>query len=357
VRILDRYIFKQLAPSFAWGVGAFTVLMLGTQTLYDLAKLAAQGAPFGAIMRLFLLGLPSIIVLTFPMAMLLAALLGFTRLSSENEISALYASGISLYRVLVPVVAMAILAAVLTFAFNEKVVPVTSASAYEIRSEISKSAAPKRAVIMPEYEANELTRLVVAQHFNRRRQTMELVTFFVFKHGKLVGYVEAQEAQYDGAGKWIFRKGTTVVPGERGYLTAGFEQQTFALHRTPAQVAQLQAKPENLSFRQLQQLIATQERLGVDTLELQVRLHDKIALPFACLVFALIGAPLGLRPHRGGSALGLGLSILIIFAFYVFGHYMHILGASGSVSPAVASWLPNIVGLLAGIGLSIKAPK
>ncbi|MGQ9524557.1 MAG: LptF/LptG family permease [Armatimonadota bacterium] len=357
MRLLDRYIGKELVFPFLWGVGAFTVLLMGTQALYDLVKMAAQGVPLWVVARLFLLGLPGIIVLTFPMAMLLATLLSFSRLSSENEMAAFYASGISFFRILLPIVYMAVGVAALTLTFNEKVVPWTSSAAAALRSEAVGATRPRRAIIMPQYEAGELTRLVVAQRYNQRRRVMEQVLFLSFRGGRMVGYVEAREARYDRSGRWIFLDGVTVVPGSRGHLTASFDRQVFAIGRAPGQVAQLQAKPENLTFRQLQQLIAAQERLGVDTLELQVQLHDKLALPFACLVFALIGAPLGLQRQRGSSAIGLGLSILVIFGFYVVSHYMHILGANGSVSPAVAAWLPNILGMSAGVVLSIRAPK
>lgn len=357
MRLLDRYIAKELVLPFLWGVGAFTVLMMGTQALYELVKLAAQGAPLTVVARLFVLGLPGIVVLTFPMAMLLATLLSFSRLSSENEMAAFYASGISFYRILAPVVWMSVGAAVLTLVFNEKVVPWTSSAAAALKSELAGASRPRRAIIMPQYEGADLARLVVAQRYSHRRRVMERVSFLTFRNGRMVGYVEAREARYDGSGRWIFVDGVTVVPGSRGHLTARFDRQVFAIGHTPGQVAQLQSRPENLTFRQLQQLIAAQERLGVETLELQVQLHDKLALPFACLVFALIGAPLGLQRQRGSSAIGLGLSILVIFGFYVISHYMHILGANGTVSPAVASWLPNTLGACAGIALSVRAPK
>jgi lipopolysaccharide export system permease protein len=122
-------------------------------------------------------------------------------------------------------------------------------------------------------------------------------------------------------------------------------------------VAANASRPDALTFQELRRYIAAQESMGLDTSELQVQLQDKLALPFACFVFALIGAPLGIRPQRGSSALGLGVSIIIIFGFYVVGHYMHILGAGGSVSPVVASWLPNVLGLVAGCVLAVRAPK
>jgi len=357
VKLADRYLGRELILPFLWGVGAFTVLLMGTQALYELAKLAVQGASLVAIVKLFFLGLPSIMVLTFPMAMLLATLLGFQRLSNDNEVVALFAAGISFYRVLAPVLVVAALVAVVTFGFNEKVVPWTTNAEEALRSQLIGTARPRRPIVLPEYTSEGLARLLVARGYDRNRRAMEDVHFFDFSKERLAGYVEAREAQYDGEGKWVFIDGTTIRPEAGGSVSIHFDRQVITLNRSPDQVAANASRPDALTFQELRRYIAAQESMGLDTSELQVQLQDKLALPFACFVFALIGAPLGIRPQRGSSALGLGVSIIIIFGFYVVGHYMHILGAGGSVSPVVASWLPNVLGLVAGCVLAVRAPK
>jgi lipopolysaccharide export system permease protein len=96
---------------------------------------------------------------------------------------------------------------------------------------------------------------------------------------------------------------------------------------------------------------------GADVAEYQVRLYQKIAMPLTTLVFALIGAPLGLRPHRSSSATGLGLSIVIIFAYWVFMHYMTILGRNGAISPVAASFVPTVACGVLGVLLIVRAAK
>jgi lipopolysaccharide export system permease protein len=96
---------------------------------------------------------------------------------------------------------------------------------------------------------------------------------------------------------------------------------------------------------------------GSDVTEYRVRLYQKIALPMASLIFALIGTPLGLRPHRSSSAMGLGLAIVIIFGYWVLMHYMTILGDNGAVTPAAAAFIPTFLGCAAGIALIARAAK
>jgi lipopolysaccharide export system permease protein len=89
---------------------------------------------------------------------------------------------------------------------------------------------------------------------------------------------------------------------------------------------------------------------------LEVGLYNKLAIPFASLVFALIGAPMGLRRPRSGNAMGLGLSIVLIFAYYIVWNGAGVMGQGGAITPLVASWLANAIGLLSGLALLWRAP-
>jgi lipopolysaccharide export system permease protein len=118
-----------------------------------------------------------------------------------------------------------------------------------------------------------------------------------------------------------------------------------------------QEKPDEMSYPQLKKYIRFLSRQGQDVRELRVRLYQKLALPFASLVFALVGTPLGMRPQRSSSAMGLGLAIVIIFGYWVLTHYMTILGNNGAMSPAAASFFPTLLGAAGGIALIIRAKK
>ncbi|MBP1764330.1 MAG: permease YjgP/YjgQ family protein, partial [Firmicutes bacterium] len=87
----------------------------------------------------------------------------------------------------------------------------------------------------------------------------------------------------------------------------------------------------------------------------EVELHQRVAIPIASLVFALIGTPLGLSPHRSSSSTGLGFSIVIIFVYYIIMAVFTALGQGAAINPVVAAWMPNIIGLLAGFYLVKRA--
>ena len=124
MRILDRYILKEILGPFIFGVAAFSSIFIGTSTLFKIAQYMTKfGAPFSVAVKLFFYSLPGIIALTFPMSMLLASLLSMGRLSGSSEIIAMKSSGVSFYRLTAPVFLVAFLVSVFTVVFNEKFVP------------------------------------------------------------------------------------------------------------------------------------------------------------------------------------------------------------------------------------------
>src|SRR5207244_10610733 len=133
--------------------------------------------------------------------------------------------------------------------------------------------------------------------------------------------------------------------------TLSFETQSLALKKTPRQIVAEGKDAEEMSYQELRTYIVKLRDQGASmkTLrQLEVDLNNKLSIPFTSMVFALIGTPLGLRRLRGGAAVGLGVSILIIFCYYVLWHGMTVLGEHGQLPPWLASWLAEGVGLGGG---------
>ena len=127
MRLLDKYILKAFVGPFLFGVFAFTSIFIGTGTLFRIAQYITEyGAPLLLVMQAFVLALPSIVILTFPMSVLLASLMTFSRLSSTSEIVVMRAGGLSFLRLAMPVYIIALIISIGAVAFNEFVVPRTN---------------------------------------------------------------------------------------------------------------------------------------------------------------------------------------------------------------------------------------
>jgi lipopolysaccharide export system permease protein len=296
------------------------------------------------------------------MAMLLAALLGFGRLSGDSEVIALFASGVSLYRVAVPVVFLSIAVTVLGFVLNENVVPKTFSEHERLRRELMKERlSSQKPFFVPDAKDGVTKSIVWVQGgFDASKRMMRDVTMIRYWQNKPVAVICAKEAVWKEGNAWSFREGYTQNLGAEYTMAMPFEKldtKEIRFDKTPQQLALYRKKSEEFSFSELRSFIGMRQHDGDDVTELRVQLYQKIALPLASLVFALIGTPLGLRPHRSSSAMGLGLSIVIIFGYWVLMHYMTILGNNGAVTPAAAAFIPTMVGVAAGAALIARAAK
>jgi lipopolysaccharide export system permease protein len=373
MKLLDRHILRELIGPFLFGVAAFTSIMFASNELFRITELLAEyHAPIGKAAELMLLHMPSIVVVTLPMSMLLAALLGFGRLSGDSEVVALFAGGISLYRIAVPVILVAVLVTGAGFVLSEVIAPSANARhaavLMELKNEPISSNKPFFVIDAKDGITNNV--FYVQGGFNLSTSTLRKVALIQYKSDKNDNkpdiFVYGEEARLSGgkdsdANEWVFSHGysKTLASDSQagGTAISMFETLRVKISKTPEQIASYQRKPEEMTFSQLRQHISMLQTEGQDVNEYRVRLYQKIALPLSTLVFALIGAPLGLRPHRSSSSMGLGLSIVIIFAYWVLMHYMTILGENGRLSPVAANFIPTLAGAATGVALIVRASK
>jgi lipopolysaccharide export system permease protein len=362
MRILDKYIIKELMGPFFFGIASFTSIFIGTSTLIKIAQyMTKYGASLGTGIQLFIYSLPAIVVLTFPMAMLLASLLSFGRLSGSSEITAMRSGGLSFYRLATPVFIVAFGVSIFSVMFNELVVPQSNAAYnyivdYEIRN--NNTLKTQEHIIIKDVKDGVLERLTYARTFDQATSTLEGVAIEEFNNGTLVRVENAPKAIFKD-NRWVMYNGIIhdLTPEGKLDRTLQFEQQIMPVDKTPVAISREQKKPEEMTIKELKQQIRTLQREYVKTSAYEVELHQRLSIPMACFIFALIGTPLGLQPHRASSSIGLGISIIIIFIYYSITAITTALGSGGAIPAVVAAWLPNIIGIIAGFFLVRKASK
>lgn len=354
MRILDRYIAREMLGPLLFGLGAFTSLFLSGDLL-NLARLAVElGAPLGPLGRVLLLKLPQIFVWTLPMAVLLGSLLALSRLSASSEIVAIRAAGVSFYRVAAPGIAIGLLVSAVSFLLNEAIVPKANFVAQRVMvEEIQGGQLPRvtKNVILRQYQGDILEWFLYARQFDGRAETMADVTMLRLASGRPIETTYAERVVWDGS-TWYMENGVSFMHGSAEQAVVvryGQARQPVPIGQRPEQIAQVQKNPEQMSAAELRQHIAILASQGQDVRALAVQWHQKFALPLASFVFALVGAPLGIQPHRSASSIGFGLSIIVIFAYYVVMSLGTALGQGGYLPPAVAAWSQDV--LLGGAGL------
>ncbi|HEY3377972.1 MAG TPA: LptF/LptG family permease [Armatimonadota bacterium] len=373
MKILDRYISVSVAAAFCSGVAMFMVLLCAMSLLKQLIELIAEkGVPFGMALTIFAYKIPGMLVYAFPMAVLLGILLTFSRMSSESEMVAIRAAGISFVRVIIPTLFIAALVSGMTFWISNVFAPYASKKSMEL----TKAALHEMKIPDPlsyvRLQDGKIGYAITAAQLDVDAGTMQDVTVLYYAKGVPEVFVHADAARWLPAhGRWEFPHGgyvKEVSPNGSGMsATPGssspqlmLESYAMQLQESPFDLSTGKKDPADLTSQEIRTYVAHLRHIGDPNHDLgkwATRLIQRYATPFTCLVFALIGAPLGLRHHRTSSAVGLGISLLVIFTYYFISVYLSTFGDSGRLSPTIAAWTPNVLGALLGIGLIINANK
>ena len=370
--IMNFYIIKELILPFLFGMGIFTSLGLSIGAVFELIrKVTDSGLDWGVAGKVLLLKMPEYIVFAFPMSILLATLMTYSRLSSDSELVALRGIGVSIYRLILPAIAFSLCIVAITFFFNNFVAPAASYQASVTLKEALGKTKPDfqtENILFPEYKRIEaedgdrevLSRLFYAEQFDGEQ--MKNITVLDRSSRSIGQIVTARSAQWNILENiWDFYDGTIYLIGEDGSYNniVRFQHQQLALPQTAFDITKKGKKTKEMNIIEAREYVKTIEQSGNEqrARKWQVRIHEKVALPFACLVFALSGAVLGVRPQNSSKATGFGICIGLIFGYYLLSFISQSLGISGVLPPWLAAWLPNFLGLGAAGGLLAKATE
>lgn len=362
---MDRYIITELIPPFLFGMGMFSSVGVTIGSLFDLMRRAVdEGLPATLVLKVLLLSLPQFMAYAFPTSVLLATLLTYSRLSSDSELIALRSCGVSIYRLVLPAILLSLVVTGVTFGFNEYVVP---ASNYQATITLEKALGKEkptfkeRNIFYREYaEDKTLKRLFYAQNFDGER--MKGLTILDWSQQSLNQIVTADSAIWNIAqSTWDFYNGTIyLVSPDASYRNiVRFEHQQLQLPRIPLDLARKDRDYDEMNITQARERLELERQSGdeEDIRKLKIRISQKFALPFACVVFGLVGGSLGNQPQRTSKATGFGISVLVIFAYYMLMAIGDALGLSNYLPPLISAWLPNLMGFAVGGFLLIRAAR
>lgn len=363
MRILDKYLLRSFVGPFLFGVFAFTSIFVGTGTLFRIAQYVTEyGASLWSVSKAFVLALPSIVVLTFPMSVLLASLMTFGKLSGNSEIIVMRTAGQSFLRLATPIYILALFISLSTTVFNEYVVPACN-HAYEtiIRTEIKGQAVPQSQehIVMKQLDGDHIASLMYARKFDNTTKILSNITVQEFDATGAVKQVEnAVTASWNGD-KWIMHNGVIYDLSATGGVErmVNFKEQELPITTGPKQLSESQKDPDEMTIKELRAQIKAYKASYVNTAKLEMTMYERFSIPLASFVFALIGAPLGMQPQRSSSSIGFGISVLIIFVYYGVMTITQAFGNGGTLPPLLATFIPDILGLIGGLYLNWRASQ
>lgn len=355
LRLLDRYVLTELLYPFIFGIAAFSSIFIASTMLFKITQYMTQyGASLATIGRLFLFSLPEIINYTFPMSMLLSALMAFGKLSGSSEIIAMKAGGISYYRIVAPVLVVGFLVSMFSVVWAEKVVPAAKVEySHILNYEIKHNTKPttQEHIIIKSF-SGDTQRITYANRFDEEQGKMTGITIEEFQKGRIARIQTAKEGYWE-QGTWRIVNGNVyALNDEEGVQsTAQFKEQIIPLDMSPKQISWEQKEPDEMTIRELREHISILEKQHQPTAKQWCEIFMRISIPLASFFFAMIGAALGTQKQRTSSSIGLGISIIVIFIYYAVMTFTTGLGKGGVMPPLLACMLPNMLCLVIGVYL------
>jgi lipopolysaccharide export system permease protein len=361
ISVMDRYILTQLLMPFLFGVGAFSSIVLAIGGLFDLIrKVAESGLPITAAIEVMILQMPKFVTYSFPMSLLLAGMMTYGKFSADSEIIAFRSCGISLYRLMVPAVVLSFVVMGLTFFFNEIVAPVANQRATTTLTQALKTNKPtfrKDNIIIPQYKEVQrdgkkeqvLVRLFYAEKFDGKTMTGVVMIDRSEKNQVGSSIINAESATFDTINNFWEGRNITSYGIRPNASVADITNAQRAKMDLPTSPFELKAPDKNIDDMSIAELMDYSEQIKLSgdrkkIIAAAVKIQSKSAFPLICIVFGLMGAAMGIRPQRTGKATSFGISVLLIFGYYVLIFVCEQLGQGEVISPFAAGWLPSIIG-------------
>ncbi len=350
MKTLDRYVLRQFFR-------ILLVCVIGVPFIFIIIDLADQADNYlaenltgGSILAHYVFQVPYYVLLSFPIAALLAAVFTISNMTRHFEISAAKAGGVSFYRITTPILVVGMLISLLALVLTE-VVPAANRRSEDALGETSSQREGNRISFI--FRGEE------GRHYYIRRLAAtrgEIDDVLISREGsgfRYPGYeASAEEARWDEERqRWRMSAGRLRYFTEPGRLIEFTFDELWqrGFVETPEQLLARPKGEEEMGYAELGRYIEAIERSGSQAGKLRVEQQLKLAFPFTCFIIVLFGLPLANSTRKGGASLSIGIALGTTIVFLILVRVAQAMGAADVIPPVLAAWLANVVFLVAGL--------
>jgi lipopolysaccharide export system permease protein len=368
MRLLDRYLLRELLVPLGYCLGGFLLFWIASDLFSELSRLQEMRLRAGDIVEYYFFRIPEFLPVALPVALLLALLYALTNHARHNEVTAIRAAGVSLWRLCLPYVAVGSLAGMALFALNEFGAPTTAEIAEQIKTRRVQRQFPKE----ERFQVKNLN------FRNSRENRFWHIGAYNLKTGEMLGPVVVEWHSPDGSWRSIIADGAIRTNGVWTFSHVSEFQKRASTNSLPVSLPQVPtlAMPEfSETLEEIRSQVSISERFAhqakthradvpiteiVNYLRLNpkppgsmrpwlyTKLHGRFAGPCTCLVVVLIAVPFAAASGRRNVFVGVAASLLIFFVYFVLQQFGFAVGEAGRVVPWLAAWSPNLVFATAG---------
>jgi len=364
--IVNRYILKEISIPFFMIIFVLTFALLMGRILQLMDFMVNKGVAFTDIASLVIYLMPSFLIITIPVSLLISILMGLGRLSRDNEIIVLKSSGLSLYQLAPPVVFVTLCAFLITAITGFFLIPYGNLATKNLLFDIARQ---KASIGIKERVFNDdFTDLIIyadeippdgdymkGVYISDNRMLKEPTTI-VAQRGYLISNPESIQVTLRLTDGSIHTTNTDLT----NYKKIDFSSYDINLNLSESigvENNRIEKDNREMSLTELIRKSRDQDLDKPALKDLIIEIHKKFTIPFACIVFGIIGIPLGISKHRSGKSRGFVIGLTVILTYYIIQLAGEALGETGSLSPVTGAWMSNAMLGATGIYMLIMAAK
>lgn len=358
LKLLDRYVVVQYFSKLITSMLAFMVIFIIVDVVDHLDKFIDSNMPQDAIFRYYQLTLPWFISISLPMSLLLATVFCMGLLQRRHEITAIKASGISIRRISIPLLIFGIVFSILSFYGDNLIVAPFLNQRADLEQQYFNSSKRNKKIrkqdIFRQIGENEI---LAIKRYSFKNHTALNVSIQKYSQGSLISRLDSPAMTWDSeAEHWRLDQYRIRIWDENGNpeFINSTSDTLLELDFTPVDLTTESVKPEEMNFWQLERFVQRLKDNGIKDPSWEVNLHFKTAFACSSFLMILFGLSLSIGKPRSNMAVGLGMSIFIIFLYYAILKFGQSLGYEGVLSPFISVWLGNIIFFVLGIYLFFK---
>jgi len=365
--LLDDYVMREYATNFAMILASFSAISIIFTFFELIGDIFRNRTPLFTVGDYLLNLIPFILYNVTPLCALVAVLVTFGALSRSSEITAMKATGVSLYRIVTPVLIVTMMISAGLFAFDELYLPAANRRQEALLSVIKDKPAqtflrPDRKWISGQTTASgEPSRIFYYQFFDADKNVFANLSVFEFAPNTfaLQRRIFAASARWDSrVNRWVFDDGwqrtftDETVASYQPFTVATFPE----IREQPGYFKKENIPSQEMSYGELSRYISDLKQSGFDTTRLSVQLNRKIAYPLITLVMAILAIPFSLSMGKKGSLAGIATAIGLAIAYWVVAGLFEAMGNVNTLPPLLAAWSPDLLFGIAGTYLLLRTP-
>ena len=346
MKLIDKYLLRNLMVPLTYCLVAFAMIYVIFDLFDNMSEFIDAKTPIGSVVKFYLLLMPSVLIYIVPVSLFLAVLYSLSHMTKNNELTAMRSCGISLLRLMAPLIGVGLAASVIVSAINETIGPWSAYWTNQfVRLQKHKGDLSVHIVSMLGLVNEVAGRDWIVEKFDNQTFEMSNVTLTQKQLDGTAERIQARQAHWLD-GRWWFeelvkqkydRDGNPMGPPQ-------FElrREMTDVSETPEDFVNEIKDPEFLSAREILTFLKTHRLSDEKIAQRYVDFHSRLAMPWMCLIVTLLGIPFGAQTGRKGAFIGIVLALSLFFGLYLLVNVGVALGKKGTLEPWLAGWLPNL---------------